>query len=148
MRWVLSMLLGSVVCVGGCGVANPTTSLKFNPHTGTVEFMDSKDNTVMVKSLVYNGETKLFELESLEVVNNASQVRIANVPQLEQVTQQMLTVGVNMERSLNALTNVTSSLVPMLGGYQPRPVWGEGQPGAAPPGWIYVGPQPTTQPSQ
>lgn len=146
MRWILALLLGSVVCVAGCGVANPTTSLKFNPHTGTVEFMDSKDNTVMVKSLTYNKEVGLFELESLEVVNNASQVRIANVPQLEQVTQQMLTVGVNFERALGALSQVTASLVPMLGGYAPNPVWGAGQPGAAPPGWIYVGPQ--TRPAE
>lgn len=146
MKWTIALWLGLCVCVAGCGVANPTTSLKFNPHTGVVEFMDSKDNTVIVKSLVYNGESKLFELESLEVVNNASQVRIANVPQLEQITQQMLTVGVNFERALGSLSQVASALVPMLGGYAPNPIWGAGQPGAAPSGWIYVGPQAATKP--
>ena len=147
---VVALVVAAQGCILGCGVegihsANPTTVLRVDPIHRQIYFADNKDNDVSIKELIFNPETGEVKIVDLKIINNASKVREANVLQIEALAIQAKAIGEAWLMGLTAGAQLMSAAVPMFGGIQARPPWGAGQPGAVPPGWIYVGP-PTTQP--
>jgi len=155
MRWIgftMCMLCGCVL-TAGCGVegihsANPTTILRVKPAQHQIEFLDNKDNDLTLKKLTYNPETKEVMIDDLKIINNSSTVRESNVGQINALAIQAESIGKAWSMGINAGANLMAQAVPWLGrGTGNAPIWGEGQLGATPPGWIYVGPPTTTQPN-
>jgi len=151
MRAYLLMVV--LAMSGGCGVeglhsANPKTTFRFNPWSRSIEFTDNKDNDVEIEELSFDIVTKTMTLKGLKITNNASNVRIANRQQLEGLAIETKAIGDAWAQGIKAGAEMVASLVPMLGGIQANPIWGTGQPGAVPPGWVYVGPGTATAPAE
>lgn len=92
----------------GCSLpANPHTSVGFNPWSHTIEFYDSKDNEIEIAGLTYSRETGDFKLERMAIRNNASDVRRANVEQINAYTEQV-------KATTAMMTQMTASLASML----------------------------------
>jgi len=137
-------LLGLLLLVG-CGVegihsANPTTVLRVNPLNREVYISNNKDVDVSVANLSYDPETKAFIIEDLKILDQASTVRQANVDQITAIGQQAQAIGMAWYQGMLGGAQLVRAGVPILGGLVPNPIWGGGQPGAVPDGWIYVGP--------
>jgi len=103
-------ILSALILVGGCGVANPSTAVSVCPATGTVKFEDTKDNNVLVEDLEVDLPNKVARVKKLELTNNASDVRIANVQQMDAIARQWEAYGVAMQRQITAISGVVDSL--------------------------------------
>jgi len=139
----------------GCGVegihsANPKTVIRVDPWSKSVYVGNNKDVDLSVDKLSFNKETNDFTVENLVIKDNASGVRDANIGQIQ-------AVSIQTQMITQAIVQSIRELVPILGGYAPKPIWGEGQPGAVPGGdgsWVYIGPglqatvTPSTKPSE
>jgi hypothetical protein len=97
--------------------ANPVTKFGFDPWSRTWQFHDSKDNDVEVKGLTVDPKTYAVTLESLTIRNNASEVRRANVEQIQAYTEQVRAVTGMFEQ----MTATLASMAP-FGGATP-PAW-------------------------
>ena len=115
--WPYLALLLASGCLTGCGVANPRTEISYGPFGFSLH--NSKDVTIRVKKAGFNAETKDFEVEDLEVFDDASSVRIANVEQLKLVNEQIRIHGENIAQSLGLITGLLEKVVP--GFTAPRP---------------------------
>jgi len=70
----------------GCSYpANPHTRFRYGP----AEFFDSKDNDVEVVGLEVEPTNGTYRVERLTIRNNASDVRRANVEQIQAYTEQV-----------------------------------------------------------
>lgn len=104
VAWMLMIL-------GGCGVANPKTQFSVNPITKTITFSDTKDNTLEIEDLEFvsaNGSGA--SIKRLSLRNNASDVRIANVEQLKEVTMQLKQLGENFNQGMLAIGQAVSQI--------------------------------------
>lgn len=114
-------VMGGMVCmVGllGCSLpSNPHTSVGFNPWSKTIEFYDSKDNEIEVSGLTYAKDSGDFKLDKLSIRNNASDVRRANVEQINAYTEQVKATTAMMQ-------NMTASLASMVPYVRPPAVSG------------------------
>lgn len=135
--WLAMLLL---VC--GCSLpANPHTSVGVNPWSGTVEFYNSKDMAIHVEGVEYDNSTKAFKLAKLDIVDNASDVRRANVEQIAAYTEQV-------KATTAMMTQMTQSIASMLPYVRPATTtsintpWGGGTIGATP----ILPPAPASQP--
>jgi len=146
----------AIVCllsVVGCGVegihsANPKTVIRINPWSKSLDLENNKDVNVVLDSAIFNPETGQVEITGLTITDTASIVRASNVPQIEMIGVQARAIGDAWATGMAAGAQLVRELVPMLGGFAPNPIWGEGQPGAVPKNWIYIGPgSPHTQPA-
>ena len=88
------IILGTIVLlmVAGCGVeglhnANPTTRISASPFGG-FKFYNSKDVAVNLDEGSYDPATKSLTLKNLKITDNASDVRLANVAQIDAITRQ------------------------------------------------------------
>ena len=91
---MLRFIVGTIVLVlvAGCGVeglhnANPTTRISAGPWGG-FSFYNSKDVAVGLDEGTYDPSTKALTLKNLKITDNASDVRIANVAQIDAITRQ------------------------------------------------------------
>ena len=106
--FALLFTLGGLV---GCGVAEPTTEIKYSPVWG-FSLTNSKDVVAGVKKATFNAETKEFTVEDLHVSDNASSVRLANVEQLKLVNEQIRIHGENIAQSLGLITAMAEKVIP------------------------------------
>jgi hypothetical protein len=99
------MCVVCVVLVGGCSLpANPKTEFNYGP----VRFYDSKDNDVEINNLTINPETGMYSVEKLTIRNNASDVRRANVEQIQAYTEQVKA----MAAMTQSLANTVGAMIP------------------------------------
>lgn len=155
---VVAVLLGA--CVFGCGVegihsANPKTMVRVDPWTRAIAFEDNKDNDILVENMAYDRDSGTWSVDKIDIKNSASAVRTSNVDQIDAIGRQTEVIGKAWQSGFMAFAELVRAGVPMFGGYAPHPIWGDGQPGAVPQGWIWVGPPaepaarptPTTEPA-
>lgn len=144
--WILSALaFFAALTSAGCGVegvhsANPTTIIRVDPISKQVYLSNNKDVDVSVDEMTVAAD-KTFTVKKLVLVDKASSVREANRTQLEGLAIQSEAIGNAWAKGITAGSQLVTSLVPILGGLQARPMWGSGNPGLIPPGWT------STQPS-
>jgi hypothetical protein len=147
--WVLSIIVVflAIGCSGieGQQIANPRTVLQFNPQSRTLEFYNSKDVNVTIKKASFNAETKQFDLDELNVSDNASKVRESNVGQIEADERRIAAIYTGLAQYTEAWGNLLSKALaaagaaaPGFSGWSPSPIWAGGLPGAAPAGWQNV----------
>lgn len=140
---VILALLGAGCAVEGVHSANPTTMIRVDPSTRSVYVSNNKDVDLSFEELTATKES--FTVKNVKIVDKASSVREANVGQITALAEQAKAIGEAWSMGITAGANLASSLVPILGGIQQRPVWGAGQPGVTPPAWQYP---PATQPAK
>ena len=146
-RYLILLVAG--LLMSGCGVeglhtANPKTIVRVKPLQRQVELFNSKDTSVTLKKLTYDPETGLFVLEDLEITDEASSVRQANVEQINALAIQAAALGQAWSQGLAAGAQLAGQLSSAVGAIGGPPVWGAGQPGVRPPGWT----TPTTRPCE
>ena len=69
------------------GRIKPETWLKFNPVSRTIEFYDSKENTIRINDLEVNGDTKSMKVASVEVLNLSQPVIDADAARMQYVIE-------------------------------------------------------------
>lgn len=103
MRLVIAL---SLCLLAGCALpANPRTEIGYGAISG-FHLMNSKDVTIKAKKIGYQGGE--FIAEDLELVDEASAVRRANVEQMTAYTEQIKAMGTAVE----AVSRVAASVVP------------------------------------
>lgn len=135
-------LLACKCCLPGCGVegihnANPQTIVR----AGSFSFENGKDVTATLEHGVFDPSTKAVELKNLQIVDNASAVRKANVEQIDALARESYAVGQAWSMGLTAGAQLAAQLMPGIASWAPRPPWGSGQAGVSPPNWLYYGSQ-------
>ena len=125
--WLLVAVLAGLALLGltGCsakwwtGVDNPVTKFRLNPLTKTVEYENSKDVDVEVENLKVDPQSKRVELGKLTLVSNSSDVRKANVGQIEAVAeaqrvqvQYLAQAGQNLTNALDKVGEITERMAP------------------------------------
>lgn len=126
---MLKGFLSSVVClvmVGcllGCAFIEPTTQLRINPITRTIEFTDTKNNDVQVDLIQYvenfssNGVlVRQFVIDNLLISNNSSEVIEQNVKQMLAFVEQQKAANEGIKVALEGLTNIVGSLISRVNG--------------------------------
>jgi len=111
MKW---MSLIVCILIAGCGVeglhnANPNTRLSADPWGG-FQFYNSKDVAVNLEEGSYDPKTGAVALKNLNVTDNASEVRRANVEQIDAITRQQEAIYAGWQ----ALHEQTMSMVKAL----------------------------------
>jgi hypothetical protein len=120
MTTLLRLFFFCGICAAmlGCSLpTNPVTKFGFDPWSRTWQFCDSKDNDVEVKDLTVDPNTYAVTLGSLTIRNNASDVRRANVEQIQAYTEQVRAVTGMFQQ----ITATLASMAP-FGGATP-PAW-------------------------
>lgn len=155
MKWLrillAPLLLACPGCLIGCGVegihsANPRTIIR----AGGFGFENGKDVSLNLEKGTFDPTTKAFELNNLKIEDNASEVRRANVEQIDALARESYAIGQAWSMGLTAGAQFAAQLMPGIASWAPRPPWGSGQAGVTPPGWFYYGDQagqPTSRPA-
>lgn len=114
VAFLMLVLIGG--CLGGCSLpANPKTTLQAGPWGSYFSFYDSKDNDVEIVGAEFDPTIKRLKFDRLTIRNNASDVRRANVEQIQAYTEQVKA----MTRMVEYATAAIASKLP--GGAPPVP---------------------------
>jgi len=109
------MAMSVLALVGGCAVeglhwATPKTQFSYGV-TG-VKFTDTKDNDISIKDAgIDPNDPSRFHLGELTIRNNASDVRRANVEQMEAVTAQTQLITSAMTQMTADIAKIVELLV-------------------------------------
>lgn len=127
--WAVLLLLG---LFSGCsaeywtGRIKPETWLKFNPVSRTIEFYDSKENTIRINDLEVDGESKSMKVASVEVLNLSQPVIDADAARMQYVIEAQRVqveyqrqIGQNIAMALAAGGDAASRLISVL----PKVTW-------------------------
>lgn len=118
MRYLLIVMLA---LAGGCAFIKPTTEIKFNPLTGTMSVLNTKDVDVVAKNLHVSklpdgGGT--FDVDEITISDKSSPVIEANVQQMLAFVEQQRAANEGIIGSLKAigdmvglLTNATEAIL-------------------------------------
>jgi len=128
---ILLMVFLALLPLAGCGLpANPKTRIGVGPFGGW-SFENSKDVAILLKNAHANVKDGSLDIEELQIEDNASAVRKANVEQLQAYTEQVRAVTLMFQQMTDAIAAIIPQSVHRPSG------------GAMPPGWQTV--QPNTE---
>lgn len=117
MRFGMCILAGvALAACGGCaalgGAANPRTEVSASP-LGGFRFHDSKDNDIEIENAEYDPSTKALKIGKLTIRNNATDVRIASVQQMDAFNRQLVTHGENITRFGQIVLGLAETIAPL-----------------------------------
>lgn len=122
------VLLGGCVLAGcaaieGKQVANPATTLRVDPARRTMEFSNNKDVDLTIdKASFSDADGRSFALEGLNVKDNASTVRQANVPQIAADTERLVQTYAGIVAWSNSVWSGVNQLAATVAPYVPQTV--------------------------
>lgn len=126
--------LAVLLFLAGCSLpANPKTRIQANAWGWTFE--NSKDVEILLKNAKADVDTGNIEIEELQIRDNASEVRRANVEQIQAYTEQVRAVTLMFEQMTRAIAAIIPQTVA-------RP-----SEGAMPPEWQPIYPMEPPDPN-
>lgn len=115
MRWLACLMLCGVVGCGtweGATIANPKLRISRSANGFAVE--SNRDDSVSTEGLIWDGETKKFELKKTEFIGAASPVRQANAMQIESMAVLATANWAGFAQSIDAVGGVLSEVMPYV----------------------------------
>jgi hypothetical protein len=95
--------------------ANPTTSLTIDPYNRRISFKDNKDNDLNLKGFRFKGANGVSaDIDDLSIRNNASDVRLANVPQMMAVVEQINANWAGLIGTVKEVRGLISDVLPIV----------------------------------
>lgn len=98
MRYTLVGLL----LLTGCAYANPRTEVGYSPIWG-FKLHNSKDVSIKASKIEADSKNGIWKCDSLEIIDNASKVREANVLQMQAFVEQQRAFNEGFKELLNVI---------------------------------------------
>lgn len=111
---VIFILAIVVMCVGGCAMIEPKTTVAVNPITGSVKVTNTKDTDLEAKGVKAVSGEKSFEMESLTLSDKSSPVIKENVQQMLAFVEQQKAANEGIAIALSGINESLKTLVPFL----------------------------------
>lgn len=129
-NWItLAMMAMLVILVTGCpstegrGVANPTTEFRFTPERRAFEFSNNKDVDVELgKATFTDASGRSASVEGLKVRDNSSDVRKANVAQIDADAARLAQLYIGIVNWSNSVWSGINELAATVAPYVPQTV--------------------------
>lgn len=117
MQWIA--MVAMVACLTGCAFIEPTT--RVGGGLFGWEFVDTKDNDILIKNAEYDPKTQQFKVEEIKVTNKASDVVAANVEQMLAFTEQQRAANEGLIGVVKELANAAVAMTGAKVTTQPTP---------------------------
>lgn len=116
MRWIACLMMLVPGCaIDGIHTAKPETEMRYG--ASGFSFSDTKDNDISAEEISVDGGKKSGTVKNLVIRNNASDVRRANVEQIDAMARQHIAIGQALSQYtdslFNGLTGLATSLTPL-----------------------------------
>lgn len=120
---MLAALLAGCAGIEGKQVANPSTVVRVDPSSRSIEFANNKDVDLTLGGATFSDKDgRSFTLTELAVKDNASAVRAANVPQIQADTERLIQQYIGIVNWSNSIWTGVNQLAATVAPYVPQTV--------------------------